>query len=156
MCQEPKKLAELGVRNFCGDFNARKLLLEIKIPRIVVNITISYIFCTLVFFFSRNFVVIFFLLAFCNSAKLRFPSLSAPLPSFFIESFSFPVLCLRDTPPSKWILFFCRARNWHARAPSSVLLSPTDLGCGKWCNPRSHTKHFIRKRNDNLIWEEIV
>ena len=32
MCQEPKKLAELGVRNFCGDFNARnskkKLFLE--------------------------------------------------------------------------------------------------------------------------------
>ena len=26
MCLEPKKLAELqlGVRNFCGDFNARK------------------------------------------------------------------------------------------------------------------------------------
>ena len=26
MCQEPKNLAELqlGVRNFCGDFNARK------------------------------------------------------------------------------------------------------------------------------------
>ena len=23
MCQEPKKLAELGIRNFCGDFNAR-------------------------------------------------------------------------------------------------------------------------------------
>ena len=24
ICQEPKKLAELGIRNFCGDFNARK------------------------------------------------------------------------------------------------------------------------------------
>ena len=24
MCQEPKKLAERGLRNFCGDFNARK------------------------------------------------------------------------------------------------------------------------------------
>ena len=23
MCLKPKKLAELGVRNFCGDFNAR-------------------------------------------------------------------------------------------------------------------------------------
>ena len=23
MCKEPKKLAELGVRNFFGDFNAR-------------------------------------------------------------------------------------------------------------------------------------
>ena len=30
MCQEPKKLAELGVRNFCGDFNARNKPLKLE------------------------------------------------------------------------------------------------------------------------------
>ena len=29
ICQEPEKLAELGVRNFCGDFNARNSKIQL-------------------------------------------------------------------------------------------------------------------------------
>ena len=37
ICKEPKKLAELGVRNFCGDFNARnKLELKRFLPDVMV------------------------------------------------------------------------------------------------------------------------
>ena len=55
-----------------------------------LHFAIHFYFLVLFLSFLCNFVVIFFLLAFCNSAKLRFPSLSAPLPSFFIESFFVP------------------------------------------------------------------
>ena len=71
--------------------NTRKNAGNLYFLNHLVNISYNHFLHFLYFtIFSRNFVVIFFLLAFCNSAKLRFPSLSAPLPSFFIESFFVP------------------------------------------------------------------